>query len=281
MVSERVEFIGESATLKMAAKVKAMIKGGIDVIDLSIGEPDFPTPDNIKQAGKAAIDKNITKYTQTAGIPELVEAIIKKLKEENNLSYSPNEIVVSNGAKHSLYNVCLAIVNKGDEVIVPAPFWVSYPEMVTLAEGRVLIVPTREENGFKLTPQALSSAITPKTKALILNNPSNPTGAGYTRDELDALAQVVREENILVIADEIYEKLVYDDFKFCSFASIRPDMKNKTIVVNGVSKAYSMTGWRIGYAAGPLDIMNGISKVQSHSTSNPCSISQMASLEAY
>ena len=281
MVSERADYIGESATLKMAAKVKAMKKGGIDVIDLSIGEPDFPTPDNIKSAAKSAIDNNITKYTPSSGIPELKEAIIRKLKEENGLDYKPNQIVVSNGAKHSIYNVCMSLIDRGEEVIVPAPFWVSYPEMVSLAEGRVLIVPTKEEDGFKLTPRALSSAITPKTRAVILNNPSNPTGAAYSRDELEALGKVVMEENIYVIADEIYEKLVYDDFKFISFAALSPEIMEKTIIVNGVSKAYSMTGWRIGFAAGPLDVMNGVSKIQSHSTSNPGSVSQMASLEAF
>jgi len=281
MVSERVDFIGESATLKMAAKVKAMVNNGIDVIDLSVGEPDFPTPDNIKAAAKVAIDKNFTKYTQTAGIPQLKNAIIKKLKEENGLEYTAKQIVVSCGAKHSLYNVCMSLIDEGDEVIVPAPFWVSYPEMVTLAEGRVLIVPTREEDGFKITPRALSAAITPKTKALILNNPSNPTGAGYTIEQLEELAKVILEENIYVIADEIYEKLIYEDFKFSSFASLGSDIKDKTIVINGVSKAYSMTGWRIGFAAGPLDVMNGVSKIQSHSTSNPSSVSQMAALEAF
>lgn len=280
MVSEKANKIGESPTLKVTAKAKAMKDEGIDVIDLSVGEPDFPSPDNVKKAGVRAIEENFTKYTQNDGIPDLKEAIIARLKADQGLLYDKNEIIVSTGAKSSLYHLIQALVNDGDEVVIPSPYWVTYPHAVSLANGKAVIVSTREENGFLLTPDELKSAITPATKALILNNPSNPTGAGYPRHALEALADVVLEEDIFVITDEIYEKLVYDDFRFYSFASLSEETKKKTIVISGVSKSYSMTGWRIGYAAGPADIINGMAKIQSHSTSNPCSISQKASLEA-
>ncbi|MDH4218391.1 MAG: pyridoxal phosphate-dependent aminotransferase [Candidatus Aminicenantes bacterium] len=281
MVSEKANKIGESPTLKVTAKAKAMKAGGIDIIDLSVGEPDFPTPDNVKRAGVKAIEENFTKYTQNEGIPDLKDAIIKRLKEDHALEYKRNEIIVSTGAKSSLYHLIQALINDGDEVIIPAPYWVTYPHAVSLANGKSVTVPTKEENGFLLTPDELKSAITPATKALVLNNPSNPTGAAYPKHALEALADVVMEEDIFVIADEVYEKLVYDDFRFYSFASLGEEIKKKTIMINGVSKAYSMTGWRIGFAAGPADIINGMAKIQSHSTSNPCSISQKASLEAY
>jgi aspartate/methionine/tyrosine aminotransferase len=279
-VSDRANRIGESPTLKVTAKAKAMKAAGVDVIDLSVGEPDFPTPENIKSAGKQAIDQNFTKYTQADGTPALKEAIILRLSEDLGLTYTKNEIIVSSGAKSSLYHLTQSLINQGDEVIIPSPYWVSYPHMVSLAGGKSVIVPTREENDFLLTPEQLRSAITPATKALLLNNPSNPSGAAYHKQRLEALADVILEEDILVIADEIYEKLVYDDFKFVSFASLGEDIKKKTIVINGVSKAYSMTGWRIGYAAGPAEIISGMAKIQSHTTSNPCSISQRASVEA-
>ncbi len=281
MVSEKANKIGESPTLKVTAKAKAMKAEGIDIIDLSVGEPDFPTPDNVKRAGVKAIEENFTKYTQNEGIPDLKDAIIKRLKEDHALEYKRNEIIVSTGAKSSLYHLIQALINDGDEIIIPAPYWVTYPHAVSLANGKSVTIPTKEENGFLLTPDELKSAITPATKALVLNNPSNPTGAAYPRHALEALADVVMEEDIFVIADEVYEKLVYDDFRFYSFASLGEDIKKKTIMINGVSKAYSMTGWRIGFAAGPSDIINGMAKIQSHSTSNPCSISQKASLEAY
>ena len=280
MVSEKANKIGESPTLKITAKAKAMKAEGIDVIDLSVGEPDFATPENVKQAGVRAIEENFTKYTQNDGIPDLKEAIIKRLKEDQSLDYAKNQIIASTGAKSSLYHLIQALINEGDEVIIPAPYWVTYPHAVSLANGKSVIVPTKEENGFLLTPDELKSAVSPATKALILNNPSNPTGAAYPRHALEALAEVVLEEDIYVIADEIYEKLVYDDFRFHSFASLGQEIKKKTIVINGVSKTYSMTGWRIGFAAGPADVINGMAKIQSHSTSNPCSISQKASLEA-
>ena len=280
MVSVKANKIGESPTLKVSAKAKAMKAEGIDVVDFSVGEPDFDTPENVKQAGIRAIEENFTKYTQNDGIPDLKEAIIKRLKEDQSIEYQKNQIIASSGAKSSLYHLIQALINEGDEVIIPAPYWVTYPHAVSLANGKSVIVRTKEENGFLLTPEELKSAITPATKALILNNPSNPTGAAYPRHALEALADVVMEEDIYVIADEIYEKLVYDDFRFHSFASLGEEIKKKTILINGVSKAYSMTGWRIGFAAGPADIINGMAKIQSHSTSNPCSISQKASLEA-
>jgi aspartate/methionine/tyrosine aminotransferase len=280
MVSEKANQIGESLTLKVTAKAMAMKAEGIDVVDLSAGEPDFPTPDNVKEAGKRAIEQNFTKYTANEGIPALKEAIISRLKMDFGLTYGKNEIIVSTGAKSSLYHAIQALINEGEEVIIPAPYWVTYPHAVSLANGKAVIIPTKEENGFLLSPDQLKSAITPATKALVLNNPSNPTGAAYTRHQLEALADIVTEEDIYVIADEIYAHLVYDDFHFTSFASLGEEVKKKVILINGVSKSYSMTGWRIGYTAGPEDVISAMSKIQSHSTSNACSISQMASVEA-
>jgi aspartate/methionine/tyrosine aminotransferase len=280
MISEKANKIGASPTFKVAAKAKAMQAEGIDVVDLSLGEPDFATPDNIKAAGIRAIQENFTKYTESDGIPALKKAIISRFKEDYGLSYAPNEIIVSTGAKSSLFHAIQAIVNDNEEVIIPAPFWVTYPHLVNLAKGTPVIVPVLEENGFVMTPDELSAHITPATKALILNSPSNPTGATYAREQLEALADVIRKEDIYVIADEIYDKLVYDGFKFTSFASLGDDIKKKTIVINGVSKSYAMTGWRIGFTAGPADVINAMSRIQSHTTSNPTSISQKASLEA-
>jgi aspartate/methionine/tyrosine aminotransferase len=280
MISEKANQIGTSPTLKITTKAKSMMADGIDVVDLSVGEPDFPTPDNIKAAGIQAIEQNFTKYTENEGIPALKEAIIKRLKEDNALDYDSNEIIVSSGAKSALYHLIQALINEGEEVIIPAPYWVTYPQAVALAKGKSIIIPTKEENGFLLTADQLKSAISPATKALILNNPSNPTGAAYQKHELEALADIIMEEDIFVIADEIYEKIIYDDFRFVSFPSLGEEIKKKTIIINGVSKSYSMTGWRIGYAAGPSEIINGMAKIQSHTTSNPCSISQKASLEA-
>lgn len=281
MISEKVQRIGASPTLKISAKAKAMKAEGIDVVDLSVGEPDFPTPENIKEAGIQAIRDNFTKYTASDGILSLRKAIAKRLKEDYGAEYDPKQIIVSAGAKASLFHLVQALVDEGEEVIVPAPYWVTYPECVALAKGRPVVVPTREEDGFRLTPEALKAAISPATKALILNNPSNPTGGAYTKDQLLALAEVVKGEDLYVIADEIYASLVYDNFKFTSFAALGEDVKKKTVIVNGVSKAYSMTGWRIGFAAGPAEVIDGMSKIQSHTTSNACSIAQKASLEAY
>jgi len=280
MVSEKANQIGTSPTLKISAKAKAMKAEGIDVIDLSVGEPDFHTPKHIKEAGIRAIEQDFTRYTENEGIPALKEAIIRRLKEDYGLSYSKEEIIVSAGAKSSLYHVIQAIINEGDEVIIPSPYWVTYPQAVALAKGKSVFCPTKEENGFLVTSDQLKSLISPATRALILNNPSNPTGAAYQKHELEALAKIILEEDILVIADEIYSKIIYDDFLFASFPSLGEEIKKRTILISGVSKSYSMTGWRIGYAAGPADIIDGMAKIQSHTTSNACSISQKASLEA-
>ncbi|MBI5647302.1 MAG: aminotransferase class I/II-fold pyridoxal phosphate-dependent enzyme [Ignavibacteriae bacterium] len=258
-----------------------MREEGIDVVNLSVGEPDFPTPRHISDAAKKAIDENFTKYTASEGILPLRKAIAQQVKDECGLEYEPSQIIVSNGAKHSLYNAMMALVNDGDEVIIPAPYWVSYPEMVKLANGTPVILKTREEDGFRLNPDALRDTITARTRAVFLNNPSNPTGGGYTREELEAIADVIVSEDIYVIADEIYGKLMYDSLKFTRFATLGPEVKKRTITIDGVSKAYAMTGWRIGWAAGPKDVIAAMAKVQSHATSNPSSISQRAALEAY
>ncbi|MCX5894698.1 MAG: pyridoxal phosphate-dependent aminotransferase, partial [Proteobacteria bacterium] len=244
------------------------------------GEPDFDTPDNIKEAAIKAIKAGFTKYTPAGGTEELKKAVCQKLKKDNGLDYEPAEILISCGAKHSLYNICQALFQKGDEVIIPAPYWVSYPDMVMLAEATPVILKTTEETGFRITAKQLEQAITPKTKALILNSPSNPTGASYTKEDLMALAQVVLKKGITVISDEIYEKLMYDNVSFFSIASLDQKLKAQLLVVNGVSKSYSMTGWRIGYAAGPRPVITAMTNIQSQSTSNPTSISQKASLEA-
>lgn len=280
MISEKANQIGTSPTLKITAKAKAMKAEGIDIIDLSVGEPDFPTPENAKTAGIRAIQQNFTKYTENEGIPALKRAIITRMKEDYGLSYEMNEVIVSTGAKSSLYLLIQALVNGGEEVIIPAPYWVTYPQAAVLANGKPVIIPTKEENGFLLTPEELKAAISPATKALILNNPSNPTGATYSKAQLEALAEVIRGEDLYVIADEIYAKLIYDGFEFVSFASLGEDIQAKTVLISGVSKSYSMTGWRIGFALGPAEIISAMAKIQSHSTSNPCSISQLASLEA-
>ena len=280
MISDRIGRIELSPTLKITAKARAMKAEGIDVIDFSVGEPDFPTPENIKKAGIEAIQQNFTKYTQNDGIPELKSAIIDYLKKNHALDYKPNEILVSSGAKNSLYNLTVALLNKGEEVIIPAPYWVSYPQQVALAKAKPVVVPTKEENGFRITPEELKQNINFNTKALILNNPGNPTGSAYTLEELEALAQIILEEDIFVIADEIYAQIVYDGFKFHSFASLGEAIKQKTALINGVSKSYSMTGWRLGFTAAPKEIISAMSKVQSHNTSNASSIAQMASIEA-
>ncbi|MEJ2618466.1 MAG: pyridoxal phosphate-dependent aminotransferase, partial [Ignavibacteriaceae bacterium] len=253
---------------------------GENVINLSVGEPDFPTPDNIKQAAKKAIDENQTRYTINSGTVELRKSIAAKLKRDNDLDYDIKNIIVSNGAKHSVFNCILATVNKGEEVIIPAPYWVSYPDMVSIANGTSIIIDTKEENGFKVTPEELERVITPKTKALILCNPSNPTGSAYSKDELEKVAEVCLKHNFIIISDEIYEKLTYGNYKFVSFPSLNEELKKRTLLVNGLSKAFAMTGWRIGYTAGPENVIQAINKIQSHSTSNASSISQAASMEA-
>jgi aspartate aminotransferase len=266
--------------MKIAQEAKEMLSRGIDVIDLSVGELDYPTPENVKAAAIRAIDLNLTKYTMNSGTIELREAVAQKLKQENNLNYSPAEIIVSAGAKQCVYNAIQSIVNDDDEVIFSSPYWVSYPEMVSLSHGKSIIIPTNEIEGFKINPVQLKETISSRTKLLILCNPSNPTGSLYNRSELEKIAEIVSAGNLYVIADEIYEKLVYDNNSFVSFASLSEKIKSKTILVNGLSKAYAMTGWRIGYAAGPEHIIKAMNKIQSHSTSNASSISQAAAIEA-
>jgi len=280
LLSNRVNELTASQTMMVAAKAIKLKSDGVDIIDLSVGEPDFHTPDNIKKSAKAAIDKNITRYTLNQGTYDLRNAISKKLKRENNLDFNVNEIIVSNGAKQSIYNSILATVNPGDEVIVPAPYWVSYPSMVQLAGGKVIVIDTDESTGFKVTANQLSKAVTEKTKMLILCNPSNPTGTVYHKKDLEALADIVKQNNFYVLADEIYEKLIYDNSEFISFASLGTEIKQKTILVNGISKSYAMTGWRIGYSAASEDIALAINKIQSHTTSSASSISQYAAIEA-
>lgn len=261
-----------------AAELKAQ---GKDIISLGMGEPDFDTPENIKQAAIAAINRGETKYTAVDGTPALKKAVIAKFKRENNLEYKMSEVIVSGGAKQVIYNALVATMNAGDEVIIPAPFWVSYPDMVLLAGGEPVIVDSKAENNFKITPENLEKAITPKTKWIILNSPSNPTGACYSKDELKALADVLlKYPHVYIMADDIYEHLVFDGFEFTTIAQVEPKLKDRTLIVNGVSKAYSMTGWRIGYGAGPESLIKSMLVIQSQSTSSPSSISQAASLEA-
>lgn len=278
-ISEKAKSISPSSTLAIDAKFKQMKADGIDVVGFGAGEPDFDTPQYIKEAAIEAIRAGKTKYTPAAGTVELRKAICKKFEEENNLSYTFDCIVVSNGAKHSLVNAFQAILNPGDEVLIPAPYWVSYPEMVKLADGVPVILQTKEEDGFKFTAEEFRAAITPKTRALVLNSPSNPTGMVYTAVELTELAKVAVEHNIYVISDEIYEHLIYEG-KHTSIASVSPEMKALTIIINGVSKTYAMTGWRIGYTASAPEIAKIMSNIQSHATSNPNSIAQAATVAA-
>ncbi len=266
------------AVSNLAAELKA---AGHDVIGLGAGEPDFDTPDHIKAAGIRAINEGKTKYTAVDGIPELKAAICAKFKRDNGLTYEPAQVSVGTGGKQILYNALMTTLNAGDEVIIPAPYWVSYPDMVLLAGGMPIAVQATLENNFKLTAEQLEAAITPKTKWLIFNSPSNPTGAGYTREELKGLTDVLmRHPHVWVMTDDMYEHLAYDDFKFCTPAEVEPGLYERTLTCNGVSKAYAMTGWRIGYAAGPKELIAAMRKIQSQSTSNPCSVSQWAAVEA-
>ena len=270
-----------SPTIAVTTKAAELKAAGRDVIGLGAGEPDFDTPDNIKQAAIAAITSGKTKYTAVDGIPELKKAICEKFKRDNNLSYTPSQVSVGTGGKQILYNALMATLNPGDEVVIPAPYWVSYPDMVLLAGGEPVVAPATLEQDFKLTPEALEAAITPKTKWLIFNSPSNPTGAGYSRAELKALTDVLlRHPHVWVMSDDMYEHLAYDGFEFCTPAEVEPALYDRTLTVNGVSKAYAMTGWRIGYAAGPEKLIAAMRKIQSQSTSNPCTISQWAAVEA-
>lgn len=279
-ISKRVNLISSSPTLAITARAKQMKQEGIDVIGFGAGEPDFDTPAHIKEAAKKAIDSGFTKYTPASGMKELKEAICRKFENDNNLDYSPEEIIVSCGAKHSIFNAILTLCHEDDEVILPSPYWVSYPEMIKVAGAKPVILKATPENNFKITPQQLQEAITSKTKLLILNSPSNPTGMVYPKNELLPISKILTEKGIFCISDEIYEKIIYDGQTHISIASLTPEIKKLTIVVNGVSKSYSMTGWRIGYAAGPKEIIQAMSNLQSHSTSNPTSISQKAALAA-
>lgn len=279
--STRVQELTPSLTLAIDSKAKAMKAEGIDVIGFGAGEPDFDTPEHIKAAAMGSLDAGFTKYTPSSGIPELRAAISEKLKADNNLDYKPSQIIVNCGAKHSCFNALLATIEPGDEVIIPAPYWLSYPEMVKLVGGEPVIVPTSAENGYKITPDQFRDAMTPKTKMIIINTPGNPTGSVYTENELAGLADVALDEEILILSDEIYEKLIYDGAKHHSIASFSKDVYNLTITVNGFSKPYAMTGWRLGYVAAPEGIAKAIDSLQSHSTSNPTSFAQKGALAAY
>ena len=280
-LSRKALQVSASPTLAIDAKFKAMKADGIDVIGFGCGEPDFDTPDNIKAAAIKAIEEGQTKYTPASGTLALKQAICDKLKRDNGLDYKPSNIVVSNGAKHSLLNAFNAIINPGDEIIVPAPYWVSYTEMIKMADGVPVIIETKEEDDFKFTAQQLRDAITPKTKALVLNSPSNPTGMLYGEAELREIAEIAVENDIFVVADEIYEKLIYDGKQHVSIASFNEEIKDRTIIINGVSKSYAMTGWRIGFTAANEAVTKAMANMQSHAASNPSSISQAAALEAY
>ncbi|MCB1531551.1 MAG: aspartate transaminase [Alphaproteobacteria bacterium] len=281
ILADRLSRIKPSPTLAVTARVKQLKDEGRDIIGLGAGEPDFDTPDFVKEAAKAAIDNGETKYTVVDGTNELKDAIIAKFKRDNGLNYERNQITVGTGGKQVLYNALMASVNPGDEVIIPAPYWVSYPDMVLLAEGTPVPVACPKENNFKLQPADLEAAITPKTKWLILNSPSNPTGAAYTREEMKALTDVlVKHPHVWVMSDDMYEHIVYDGFEFVTPAQVEPSLYERTLTCNGVSKSYSMTGWRIGYAGGPAELIKGIAKIQSQSTSNPSSVSQAASVVA-
>ena len=279
-LAARVAKIKPSETLAITAKANALRAEGRDVIGFGAGEPDFDTPVNIKAAAIKAIEAGFTKYTPVGGTDELKDAVIAKLRRDNDLEYKRSQVVVSCGAKHTLYNLAQSLFEASDEVIIPAPYWVSYPDIVVLAGGQPVIVNTLEEDGFKMKPEQLKAAITGRTRAVVINSPSNPTGAAYSPAELKALAAVLLDKEILVISDDIYEKIIYANFPFTNIAMVEPKMKDRTIVVNGVSKAYAMTGWRIGYAAGPEQIIAAINKIQSQNTSNPASISQKAAVEA-
>jgi aspartate aminotransferase len=279
-LAKRITEIQPSVTLAIAAMAKAMQKDGKDICSFSAGEPDFDTPAHIKAAAKQALDRGKTKYGAAAGEPELREAIANKLQRDNNLKYAAANILVTNGGKHSLYNLMMALIDPGDEVIIPAPFWLSYPEMVKLAGGVPVIVSTDSSTGYKITADALNAAITPKTKLFILNSPSNPSGVIYTRTELQALAKVIVDRDILVVSDEIYEKIIYDGVEQVSIGALGEEIFQRTIISNGFAKAYSMTGWRIGYLAAPIELIKAASALQGHSTSNVCTFAQYGAIAA-
>jgi aspartate aminotransferase len=281
ILSATLARVKPSPTIAMSMKAAEMKAAGRDIISLSAGEPDFDTPAHIREAGKRAIDEGKTRYTAVDGIPELKAAVAAKFRRENGLDYAPSQVTVGTGGKQVIYNALMATLNPGDEVIVPAPYWVSYPDMVALAGGTPVIVAAPMQTGYKMTPDQLEAAITPRTKWLIFNSPSNPTGAGYSREELKGLTDVLmRHPQVWVLSDDMYEHIAFDGFTFCTPAEVEPGLMDRTLTMNGVSKAYAMTGWRIGYAAGPAELIGGIAKIQSQSTSNPCSISQWAAVAA-
>lgn len=279
-LSKRIQSLKPSLTLSITSKANALKKQGVNVINFGAGEPDFDTPEEVKAEAKKALDEGFTKYTPTAGIPELRSGIAAKLKKDNGLQYKESEILVSCGAKQSCFNIILTLCDPGDEVIIPAPYWVSYPEMARLAEAKPVVVPTQEKERFLLSAKELERHLTPKTRLLVLNSPSNPTGMVYEKKQLEEIAQVVVKRKIYVLSDEIYEKIIYDGKKHVSIASLGEEIKKWTLVVNGFSKSYSMTGWRLGYAAGPEEIISAATKLQDHSTSNPTSITQRAGVKA-
>jgi aspartate aminotransferase len=279
-IAERTKLIKPSVTLAIAAKAGKLRSEGIDVVNFSAGEPDFDTPEHIKAAAVEALRKGMTKYTDVKGIEPLRATIVHKYEREHGLSYRKEDVLVSCGAKHSLYNVFQAVINPGDEILIPAPYWVSYSDMALLAGGVPKLILTNETTGFRITSEQLEAALTAKTRVFVLNSPCNPTGASYDKDELLAIARVLQKHNCLVIADDIYEKIVYDDFQVHNIVALNPALRDQTVIINGVSKTYAMTGWRIGYAIGPADIISAAAKIQSQSTSNPTSIAQAAALEA-
>ena len=278
MLNTRAKNLSPSPTMAIDGRAKQLMAEGVDVINLSVGEPDFDTPETAKAGGRAAIDQGFTKYTAAAGISELREAIADKLRRENGLDYSADEIVVSNGAKHSLFNVFMVLLDPGDEVIIQAPYWVSYPEMAKISGGTPVIVKTDASTGFELIPDMIERALTAKTKAINLNNPCNPTGVVYSREKLQAIADIAVRNNLMIISDEIYERLTYDGAEVVCMATLGPDVRARTITVNGFSKAYAMTGWRLGYTASPKPLAKAMTELQSHSTSGPSSITQKAAL---
>ncbi len=279
-ISERASQLTPSLTLSIDSKAKAMKAEGLDVCGFGAGEPDFDTPDHIKEAAINALQSGFTKYTPSAGLPELRAAIAEKLQTDNGIAYKPSQIIVSSGAKHSCYNAIMATCQEGDEVIIPSPYWVSYPDMVRLAGAEPVIIPTTERNGWKMRAEDFENAMTPRTKMLILNSPNNPSGAVYTREELEKIVEVAAEEEIYILSDEIYEKLVYDDAKHISIASLSKEAYDLTITINGFSKAYAMTGWRLGYLAAPDNVAKAVDNIQSHSTSHPTSFAQHGAIAA-
>ena len=279
-LANRTKLIKPSVTLAIAAKAGKLRSEGVDVVNFSAGEPDFDTPEHIKAAAVDALRNGMTKYTDVKGIEPLREAITQKYQREHGLNYRKEDVLVSCGAKHSLYNILQAVINPGDEVLIPAPYWVSYSDMALLAGGVPRLIPTNETTGFRIKPEQLQTALTPKTRVFFLNSPCNPTGATYNREELLAIAAILQKHDCLIVADDIYEKIVYDAFEVHNLVTLCPALKERTLIVNGVSKTYAMTGWRIGYALGPADIIAAGAKIQSQSTSNPTSIAQAAALEA-